>query len=56
MQITETLFAAYCQCPYKALLKWNGDVGTVADYELVQKQADANFKVQAIERLFAKSH
>jgi predicted RecB family nuclease len=51
MQITENSFAAYCQCPYKALLKSNGEVGQVADYEVVQKDADARFKDQAIERL-----
>jgi hypothetical protein len=33
MQITENLFVAYSQCPYKALLKSNGEVGKVADYE-----------------------
>jgi predicted RecB family nuclease len=51
MQISESLFAAYCQCPYKAFLKSNGEVGKVADYEVVRKDADAKFRVQAIERL-----
>jgi predicted RecB family nuclease len=51
MQITENLFAAYCHCPYKAFLKSKGDVGEVADYEVLQKEADARFKEHAIERL-----
>jgi predicted RecB family nuclease len=55
MQITENSFAAYCQCPYKALLKSNGEVGQVAYYEVFQKDADARFKDQAIERLL-RSH
>jgi predicted RecB family nuclease len=55
MQISESLFVAFCQCPYKALLKSNGEVGKVADYELVQKEADAKFKDQATERLL-RSH
>jgi predicted RecB family nuclease len=55
MQITENLFSAYCQCPYKAFLKSNGEVAKVADYEVVQKEADARFKDQAIERLL-RSH
>jgi predicted RecB family nuclease len=52
MQITEDLFAAYCHCPSKAFLKSKGEVSKAADYEAIQKEADANFKNQAIERLF----
>ena len=55
MQITESLFVAYCQCPYKASLKSKGEVGEVVDYEAIQKEADARFKDQAIERLL-RSH
>ena len=51
MQVTESLFLAYCQCPYKAFLKSKGEVGEVADYEVIQKDADDRFKDQAIERL-----
>ena len=59
MQITESLFLAYCQCPYKAFLKSKGEVGEVVDYEVIQKEADARFREQAIERLLqshAESH
>ena len=55
MQITESLFVAYCQCPYKAFLKSKGEVGEVVDYEVIQKEADARFRDQAIERLL-RSH
>ena len=36
MQITESLFVAYCQCPYKAFLKSKGEVGEVVDLEAIQ--------------------
>ena len=39
MHITENLFVAYCQCPYKAFLKSKGEVGQIVDYEVIQKQA-----------------
>ena len=55
MQITENLFVAYCQCPYKAFLKSKGEVGEVVDYEVIQKEADTRFRDQAIERLL-RSH
>ena len=55
MQITESLFVAYCQCPYKAFLKSKGEVGEVVDYEVIQKEADARFRDEAIERLL-RSH
>ena len=55
MQITENLFVAYCQCPYKAFLKSKGEVGEVVDYEVIQTEADARFKNEAIERLL-QSH
>ena len=55
MQITEGLFVAYCQCPYKAFLKSKGEVGEVVDYEVIQKEADARFKEHAIDRLL-KNH
>ena len=55
MQITESLFVAYCQCPYKAFLKSKGEVGQVVDYEAIQTEADAKFKNEAIERLL-QSH
>ena len=51
MQITESLFLAYCQCPYKAFLKSKGEVGEVIDYEAIQKEADARFRDEAIKRL-----
>src|SRR5271166_4964007 len=51
MQITESLFVAYCQCPYKASLKSKVEVGEVVDYEAIQKEADARFRDEAIERL-----
>ena len=51
MQITESLFVAYCQCPFKAFLKSKGEVGEVVDYEAIQKEADARFRDEAIERL-----
>jgi predicted RecB family nuclease len=54
MQITENLFLAYCQCPYKAFLKSRGEVGQFVDYEVIQKEADARFKDQAIERLLRR--
>ena len=50
MQITESLFVAYCQCPYKAFLKSKGEVGEVVDYEVIQTEADARFMDQAIDR------
>src|SRR5271157_5096555 len=55
MQITENLFVAYCQCPYKASLKSKGEVGEVVDYEVIQKEANAMFRDVAIERLL-RSH
>ena len=55
MQITESLFVAYCQCPFKAFLKSKGEVGEVVDYEVIQKEADARFRDVAIERLL-RSH
>jgi predicted RecB family nuclease len=51
MPITESLFLAYCRCPYKAFLKSKGEVGVPSDYEVIQNQADARFKVEAIDRL-----
>ena len=50
MQITESLFLACCQCPYKAYLKSKGEVGKVLDYEAIQTEADARFSEQAVER------
>src|SRR3954454_580144 len=55
MQITQSLFLAYCQCPYKAFSKSKGEIGQVADYELVQTEADDRFRKEAIERLM-RSH
>src|SRR5271157_1997890 len=55
MQITESLFVAYCQCPFKAFLKSKGEVGDVVDYEAIQKEADGRFRDEAIERLL-RSH
>ena len=37
--------------PYKAFLKSKGEVGEVAELEQIQKDADARFKDEAIERL-----
>ena len=51
MQITESLFVAYCQCPYKASLKSKVEVGEVVDYEAIQKEADARFRDETIKRL-----
>ncbi len=55
MQITENLFVAYCHCAYKAFLKSKREVGEVVDYEAIQKEADARFRDEAIERLL-RSH
>ena len=55
MQITESLFVAYCHCPFKAFLKFKGEVGEVVDYEAIQIEADARFREAAIERLL-RSH
>jgi len=55
MLITDRMFLAYCQCPYKASLKSKGEVGEVVDYEVIEKQADARFRDQAIERLLSHS-
>ena len=55
MQITESLFVAYCQCPYKGFLKSKGEVGEVVDYEVIQNEADSRFRDVAIERLL-RSH
>ena len=55
MQITESLFIAYSQCPYKAFLKSKGEIGEVVDYEVIQTEADARFRDEAIERLL-QSH
>jgi hypothetical protein len=55
MQITQSLFLAYCQCPYKAFSKSKGEIGQVVDYELVQTEADDRFRKEAIERLM-RSH
>ena len=55
MQITESLFVAYWQCPFKAFLKSKGEVGEVVDYEVIQKEADSRFRDVAIERLL-RSH
>ena len=51
MQITDALFLAYCQCPYKAFLKSKGEVGQVLDYEAIQTETDARFRDKAMERL-----
>ena len=51
MQFTESLFLAYCEMPFKAFLKSKGEVGQAVDYEVIQKEADAQFKQQAIDRL-----
>ena len=51
MQITESLFVAYCQCPYKAFLKTNGESGDVVDYAVIQTEADAKYRDEAIKRL-----
>ena len=51
MQITENLFLAYCQCPYKAFLKSKAEVRRIADYEVIQTKATARFKDQATLRL-----
>ena len=53
MQITDSLFLACCQCPFKAFLKSKGEVGKVRDYEAIQTEADARFREQAVERLMA---
>src|SRR5258708_7879980 len=55
MKITDSLFLAYCQCPYKAFLKSKGEVGEIIDYEVSQQEAHARFKEEAIERLL-RSH
>src|SRR5271166_4517953 len=55
MQITESLFVAYCHCAYKGFLKSKGEVGEVVDYEAIQTEADARFRDEAIERLL-RSH
>ncbi|MGD0044276.1 MAG: hypothetical protein ABSE84_28375, partial [Isosphaeraceae bacterium] len=55
MQITESLFVACSQCPYKAFLKSKGEIGQVVDYEVLQTEADARFRDKAIERLL-RSH
>ena len=55
MQITESLFLAHCQCAYKAFLKSQGKVGEAVDYEVIQTEADARFRDEAIERL-VRSH
>ncbi len=41
MQITESLFVAYCQCPFKAFLRSKREVGEVVDYEVIQTETDA---------------
>jgi predicted RecB family nuclease len=51
MPITESLFIAYGLCPFKAFLKSKGEVGALVDYEVIQTEADARFRVEAIERL-----
>ena len=50
MQITDSLFAAYCQCAYKAYLKSKGEVGDVTDLERIETDADERFRDEAIER------
>ena len=51
MIIKDSLFLAYCQCPYKAFLKSKSEVGEIIDYDVIQKEAHARFKEEAIERL-----
>ena len=51
MQISESLFAAYCRCAYKAHLKSKGEVGEVTDLERIGTDADTRFRDGAIERL-----
>ncbi len=55
MLITESHFLAYCQCAYKSFLKSKVEIGEVVDYEVVQQEADARFRAEAIERLL-RSH
>src|SRR5262245_6047183 len=51
MRTPESLLLAHCQCAYKALLKFKGEVGEVVDYEAIQTEADARFRDEAIQRL-----
>ena len=37
--------------PYKAFLKSKGEVGEVVDYEVIQNEADARYRDEAIKRL-----
>src|SRR4051794_796021 len=54
MQITDNLFLACCQCPFKAYLRSQGEVGIILEYEAIQTEADARFGELAVEHWNAR--
>ena len=55
MSIDKGIFSSFCHCRYKAFLKTSEVVGEPAEYELVRREADERFRVEAIERLLRQT-
>ena len=55
MGIDKGIFTSFCHCKYKAFLKASEVVGEPAEYELVRREADEKFRVEAIERLLRQT-
>jgi predicted RecB family nuclease len=51
--ITDDVFLAHLQCPYKAYLKLGGHSGTASDYERFDKAALETYRLRAIDRMLA---
>jgi len=51
--ITDDVFLAHLQCPYKAYLKLAGHSGTVSDHERFDKATIETYRSRAIERMLA---
>ena len=51
--ITDDVFLAHLQCPYKAYLKLAGDWGAVSDHERFDQATLEAYRSRAIERMLA---
>ena len=50
-RITNTIHADYMKCPYKAYLKMNGETGHKTDFEKMQNEILAEYKVSSFHFL-----
>ena len=55
MGLDKSIFTAFCHCNFKAFLKASEVVGEPTEYEIVQTEADDEFKDKAIERLLREN-